>query len=224
MTSLIAAVLFFVGIHVLVSGTRLRDVLVARLGARAYLGLFSLASAAALTWMILAFSRARFVTLTGLQDWRWLAAVLVLVAVMLVVLGLATKSPTAAGGESALDDPDPARGILRITRHPFLWGFALWAATHMLFNPQPAALWFFGGFLALSLVGPLLIDAKRARRFGEKWTRYAAVTSNVPFAAIVQGRNRLVLAELGMLKLGIALALFVTLLLLHPRFFGVPAL
>src|SRR5262249_26116361 len=35
------------------------------------------------------------------------------------------------------------------------------------------------------------IDAKRRRSFGEQWMQFAAVTSNVPFAAIVAGKNRL---------------------------------
>src|SRR5258705_336888 len=47
MTSLILAALFFVGIHLLVAGTTLRDRLIARLGAGPYRGLFALAARAA---------------------------------------------------------------------------------------------------------------------------------------------------------------------------------
>ena len=110
----------------------------------------------------------------------------------------------------------------RITRHPFLWGVALWSAVHLLFNPEAANLLFFGTFVLVAVAGTFSIDAKRARLFGEGWQRYAAQTSNVPFAAIVQGRNRFVLAELGWLKLAAAVAVFAALAWLHARFFGLP--
>jgi uncharacterized membrane protein len=221
MNSLILAALFFVGIHALISGTALRDVLVGWLGEKAYLGLFSLLSAGVLTWLIMAFGHARVVTPTPWPEYRWIAALLMFVAFEFIVLGVTTRGPTGVGGESALDQPDPARGIHRITRHPFLCGFALWAGTHLLFNPEPAALWFFGAFLALSLIGPALIDAKRAKKFGAKWQAYAAVTSALPFLAIAQGRNRLVFGELGVHKLIIAAVVYAGFAMLHARFFGI---
>jgi len=44
--------------------------------------------------------------------------VLILPAMLLAVICLLTPSPTAAGRERRL--AEPPRGILRITRHPFL--------------------------------------------------------------------------------------------------------
>jgi uncharacterized membrane protein len=221
MDSLILAALFFVGIHALISGTGLRAVLVGKLGEKAYLGLFSLLSAVALAWLILAFVHARVIMPTPWLEYRWFAALLVFVAFQFIVLGMMTRGPTVVGGESALDQPDPARGIHRITRHPFLCGFAIWAATHMIFNPEAAPLCFFGAFLLLSLIGPWLIDAKRARALGAKWQSYAAVTSALPFLAIAQGRNHLVLAEIGALKIVIAAVIFGAFALLHARLFGI---
>ena len=51
MPSLILAAVAFLLLHLLVSGTTVRDRLVARLGEGRYLGLFSLASGAVLAWM-----------------------------------------------------------------------------------------------------------------------------------------------------------------------------
>lgn len=223
MTMLIAAVVFFVGIHWLIAGTRLRDRLVSGLGEPAYLALFSLLSIAALAWMIWAYGRVRVPVPSGLSGLGWLALLLVFVAFVFGVLGLMSRSPTVVGGGAVLKQEAAPSGIHRISRHPFLWGVALWAATHMLLNPQPAELWFFGGFLLLALVGPFSIDAKRARRYGEQWARYAAATSNLPFLAIARGRNRLVWSELGLAKLAVAVAVFLALAGLHGRFFGVPA-
>lgn len=222
MTSLVLAALTFTLLHRLVSGTRLRDMLVARLGEGAFRGVFSLASAGALGWLIWAYGKARMLEVTPLADWRWLAAVLMAVALLLIVLGLMTPGPTVVGGEKLLQRDDPARGIHRVTRHPFLWGLALWSAVHLAYNPGAANLVFFGTFLVVSAAGTFSIDAKRARAFGELWQRYAARTSNLPFAAILQGRNRLVAGEFSLLALGVAAAVFVLVSLLHARVFGLP--
>lgn len=222
MTVLALAAVTFTALHLLIAGTRARDALVARLGERPYQGLFSLASAVVLGWLIWAYLKARQPAVTTLLDWRWLGAALTFVAFMLIVTGLLTRGPTIVGGEKLMDREDPARGIHRVTRHPFLWGVALWALVHLAFNPGTANLLFFGTFLAVAVAGTFSIDAKRARAFGERWQRYAALTSNIPFAAIVQGRNRLVAGEIGWLAPGAAVAVFVAFVLLHTRFFGLP--
>ena len=94
---------------------------------------------------------------------------------------------------------DLARGIVRITRHPFLWGVALWALVHVVMNGTLAALVFFGSLLLLAVGGTASIDAKRRRRLGNAWQGFSAVTSNVPFAAVAAGRNQLgpALREIG---------------------------
>jgi uncharacterized membrane protein len=151
---------------------------------------------------------------------RPLALVVVSVAFVLVVLGLITPSPTVVGGDEILAAAEPATGIQRITRHPFLWGVALWAAMHLVINGHQKAFVLFGTMLFLGLYGPISIDAKRARRFGPAWERYAAVTSNVPFAAIAAGRNQIRLREIGWGRLVFALVVFAVFLVLHPMMFG----
>lgn len=225
MGSLVAACAFFVGIHVVISGSPLRGTIVGRIGERPYLGLFSLLSLVGMIWMVRAYGHA-----DGVWLWsppvalRWAAPPLVLVAFVFVVVGLTTPSPTAAGGESRLDQAEPAQGVLRVTRHPFLWGVALWALTHLLLNGDSAALVLFGSLLVLALAGPLLIDAKRRRAFGPQWQRFAAVTSNVPFAAILAGRNSLRIDEIGGGRLAAAVVLWAAMIAAHPWLFSVPAL
>jgi uncharacterized membrane protein len=225
MASLVAACVFFVGIHVVISGSPLRGRIVGVIGERPYLGMFSLLSIAGMVWLAWAYAHADSIWLWSPPvALRWAAPALALVAFLFVVIGLTTPSPTAAGGESRLDLAAPAQGILRVTRHPFLWGVALWAATHLALNGDAASLLLFGSLLLLSLVGPLLIDGKRRRAFGPKWERYAAVTSNVPFAAIAGGRNRLEWREIGTWRWMSALGAWAAMLALHPVLFGVPAL
>jgi len=222
MISLVLAAVFFVGIHLFISGTRLRDALVRQIGAQGFQGLFSLLSVVGIGWLGTAYGRAPTIDLWGKAlAFRPVALVLVLVGFLFVGIGLTTPSPTAVGGESQLDQADPARGILRITRHPFLWGVAIWALTHVILNGDAASLVLFGSLLILALIGPLSIDAKRQRAVGSKWTRFAAVTSNVPFAAIVQGRNQLKLDELGLWRIGVGLVAYALLLVSHRWLFGV---
>lgn len=224
MISILLAGIFFVGIHLLIAGSSLRGRLVARLGEPAYLGLFSLLSVAGISWLCWAWSIQ-----DPMQPWwnAWALRPLVWVgmffAFQLAAIGLTTRSPTATGGEALLAGPEPARGILRITRHPFLWAVVLWSGLHLLANGDPPSLLFFGAFLVLALVGPPSIDAKRARKHGEAWERFAASTSNLPFAAIAQGRNRLVPGELGVWRIVLGAVLFVVFLWLHPMLFGAPA-
>jgi uncharacterized membrane protein len=223
MLSLTLAALCFAGLHLLISGTPLRAVMVARVGERAYLALFSLLSAALLAWLIWAYGQARTPMPTALHEWRVIASALNLVAFLLIVLGLLTPGPTIVGAGSLLERGTGPRGVHRITRHPFLWGIALWAVTHMAFNPEGPNLLFFGTFLLVALAGTFSIDGKRARRHGEAWQRYAAQTSSLPFAALLQRRTQLVLSEFGWWKPLAGLAAFAAFALLHARFFGVPA-
>lgn len=225
MTSLVLAACFFVGIHLFVSGTTLRDRLVAGIGEGPYMGLFSLASLAGLSWLIMAYANAETRALwPHMAALRPVALVLMFFSFQFVLVGLTTPSPTAAGGEKRLEEEDAATGILRITRHPFLWGVAIWAAAHLLVNEDTASLVLFGALLGLALAGPLSIDAKRKRRFGQSWRRFEAVTSNLPFAAIAAGRNSLVIGELGWWRVALGVVAFAVLLMFHARFFGVSPL
>lgn len=221
MTWLLSAAAFFVGLHVFVSGTRLRGAIVGQIGERAFQAVFSLLSLAGIVWLARAYARAGGVPLWEPTDgFRWVALILMALAFLFVVIGLTTPSPTAAGGESLLDRNQPAKGVLRVTRHPFLWGVAVWAATHLILNGDTASVVFFGALLLLALIGPPLIDAKRQRAFGAKWERFAAVTSNVPFLAILAGRNALHLGEIGAWRIAAALLLYGVFLYIHPWLFG----
>ena len=218
MTQLILATAVFLATHY-VSSTPLRGRLVGALG-NAYLALYSLIAVAALGWMIWAYYRAPFIGLWHLPLLRYAPISVMPVAFILRASGLMTRNPTLVNQERLLKAEEPARGILRITRHPLMWGIALWAASHVLARGDAAALVFFGGFALLALSGTALIDRRKAAALGDDWRRFAALTSNLPFAAIAAGRNRFKPGEIGWLKTGTGLALYVVLMLLHTTLFG----
>ena len=131
------------------------------------------------------------------------------------------RNPTAVGNKGLGEEP---RGIQRVTRHPMLMSFAIWALVHVIGNGDAAALVFFGAFLVTAAAGMPSIDAKLARRHGEAWAGFAAKTSILPFGAILAGRNRLVLSEIGWMPPVVGLILWAALLHFHRAVFGMPAL
>src|SRR5258706_6679109 len=187
MTHLVVASLAFLATHY-VASTPLRDVLISVMG-KAYLALYSLIAFATLGWMIWAFYHAPFVNLWYAVALRPIPLVVMPFALVFAVCGIATPNPTAVGQERLLKSAEPARGILRITRHPLMWGFALWGLTHIVARGDLAAVIFFGTFAVLAISGAWLIDRRKAATQGEGWKHFAAGTSNLPFAAILGGRN-----------------------------------
>ena len=63
-------------------------------------------------------------------------------------------------------------------------------------------------------------DRKYHARHGAAWEVFTAKTSYIPFVAILQGRNRLVLSELSWVGMGAGAAAFVLVLVFHQRWFG----
>jgi uncharacterized membrane protein len=217
LTHLMVASLTFLATHY-VAGTPLRDVLVEAIG-KAYLGLYTLVAFATLGWMIWAFYHAPFVNLWYAVALRPVPLVVMPFAIILIVCALTTPNPTLVGKQGLLKSTEPAVGILRITRHPLMWGFMLWALSHIIARGDAAAVIFFGAFAVLAVSGAWLIDRRKAATHGEQWRRFAAVTSNVPFGAIAGGRNHFKAAEIGWWRPALALVLYALLLIFHHRLF-----
>jgi uncharacterized membrane protein len=195
MTSLMAAALAFLGIHLAVSGTRLRDIITGRIGENRYVPLFALASLGAVVWMCVAYNRVfaspgNIVLFDAGQGFRNLGLVVVGLALLIAVPGVLMGNPTSAGQGTAR-----IRGVLRITRHPFLVGVLLWAGFHLVAAGSLASTILFGTFFVLALLGPFAIDRKVRRKRPADWQTISATTSIIPFAAILAGRGRFAASE-----------------------------
>ena len=218
MTTLVAATIVFLATHFATS-TPLRPLLVAKLGEWPYRGAYSTVALVTLGWMMWAYIKAPYEAL-----WPGLRLVPLLVmpiAFVLIACGY-FRNPTMVGADKLLKSEDPARGMIRITRHPIMWGVMLWAAAHVLARGDLKSLVFFGGLFLVAAAGTLLMDARKART-NPHWPRFAAVTSHVPFVAIAQGRNRIDWREIGWVRPAIGLAAFALLFLAHPWLFGTRA-
>ncbi|MDC0717081.1 NnrU family protein [Nannocystis bainbridge] len=229
LTALIVTAGAWILLHLVVAGSPLRRVLVAEIREPGFQGMFSLLSLAGLVALVMAYRSAAApgvnfdLWVPGLAA-LWTPLVVMPVALLLIVGSLTTPNPTSVGMERVLQAPTPARGILRITRHPLLWGFVLWAATHAAANGDVASLVLFAAIAVPALAGMFSIDRKRARRDPIGWQRYAAVTSIVPFAAIAAGRNSFVPGEIGLWRAGVALLIAAAIIAAHPLVIGASAL
>jgi len=221
MLALLAAALIWIGLHVGIAGTQVRTILVGRLGEGGFRATFSLASAVAITLLVLAWRGAPPLPLwTASPALRWVLAAAMLPAFILFAGSLMTRNATSVGQNAALS-AEP-RGMMRITRHPMLWSFVIWAGLHMIGNGDAADMLFFGAFFLTALLGMPSLDAKVAARRPADWPDFAARTSVLPGGAILSGRNRMAVGELAAPIL-VGLVAWAAMLLLHPVIFGVPA-
>jgi uncharacterized membrane protein len=218
--SLVLAALFFVGLHLGIAGTAIRDRAIGLLGQNGYMAAFAVASLIGLGWLVAAYNRAPYLITWGMLEWwKPIVIILMLPATLLVVFGLTTPNPTSVAQEGRLGQPP--RGIVRVTRHPFLTGVGLWALLHLIGNGDVASLVFFATWAIVALAGTVSIDAKRRRLLGAAWEPFAAQTSIVPFAAIAAGRNRFTPREIGIWRWGLALLVYALMLGGHAQVIGV---
>ena len=163
-----------------------------QLGEGGYPAIYSLISLAAFVWLVTAYGAAPVIPVWFPATWMWFVPLAVMPLVFLLLIGgVSTPNPTAVGQEKLLEQELGPRGVLRITRNPVMWGIGLWALAHMVPNGDWASLLFFGTLAVLALLGSVMIDAKNAVRRGDAWTRWTQLSSNIPFVALIQGRQTL---------------------------------
>jgi uncharacterized membrane protein len=221
----VAAFTLFMASHAIPARPAIRARLSRAIGERGYLVAYVVTSLAALAWVIVAAGRAPYVGLWNPAPWMlWVPTLAMPVVCLLIAFAVAAPNPLSFGGARP-DRFDPDRpGIAGVTRHPLLWALALWSGAHLVPNGDLAHAALFGAFAVFSLAGMAAIDRRIRRRLGAaEWHRLAARTSLVPFAALITGRWRPASRPDGQ-RLGLGVALWLTLLTLHPPVIGVSAL
>ena len=175
------ASLAFVGSHFLLSHP-LRAPLARRLGEKGFLGLYSLVALGTFVWMVLAFRRTPYQTMLwdGQAEWLWIVSSLITIVALVLFLGSLFGNPAFPGAQPPAAGIPPPVGVYRITRHPMMWGFALWALAHIAVAPTGRTIVLAGAILILALVGSALQDRKKRRQIGAAWDRWQAQTSFAP--------------------------------------------
>ena len=190
MDQVIASATAFVGTHFLLSHP-LRAPLVARIGERGFLILYSLVAFATIGWLVVAFRAAPMEALWWpVGDGLWVVATVVMLVASVLLVGSLLGNPALPTGGAPARAPDAARGVFAITRHPMMWSFALWSAAHLLVMPYAANAVLVAAIAVLALVGAALQDRKKEALQPDVWPAWEAKTSYWPFAAIAAGRAR----------------------------------
>ncbi len=185
---LLAAVIAFVGTHELLSHP-LRAPLVARIGERGFQALYSVVAFITGGWAVWAFRAAPVELLWTAPALFWqLAAPLMLIASILLAGSILDPNPALPGAQRHLKGAPVPRGVLRITRHPMMWSFALWGLVHVLVAGTSRSLILGAGVVVLALFGAAMQDRKKLLLLGDGWAAWRSRTAFVPFAAQLGGK------------------------------------
>ena len=181
LTSLILASTAFVGTHFAMSHP-LRAGMVARLGPSGFMGVYSLVSFATLLWMIFAFRAAHAAGapyLWDAGDAGWIIGSLLLWLGSILLVGSFVRNPAFPTPGAAVTRIGEPVAVFRITRHPMLWGFILWAVTHAIVAPSAPSLVLVAAIFILALGGAYGQDRKKERLIGDPWREWDASASQV---------------------------------------------
>jgi uncharacterized membrane protein len=214
LVSLTAASVALVGTHFALSHP-LRASLVRAMSGRGFLALYSLVAAACVVWMTLAFRAAPHADLGGSGEAGWIVSTILTLPALVLFLGSLRSNPALPAPGAAAAMARAPTGVFAVTRHPMMWGFALWALSHLVlwwsWRTTIVAL----AVLVLALVGARLQDRKKEALLGEGWAAWEARTSYWPR----WGR----LAGAGSLLWLAAIAAWLMLSWLHLPSGGIPA-
>ncbi len=165
---LTAANLGFVATHFLMSHP-LRRAMVRALSDTGQQIAYSAVSLGFFVWIYFAFNAAPSADLPGSGTAGWIVATILTLPAMILFAGSMIGNP--ALGLPGSEDMARAKpkGVFTITRHPMMWGFALWALSHMVlfWSMRTMITAFAMGFLAL--VGAHMQDRKKEVLMGDAW-------------------------------------------------------
>jgi len=177
---LLLGAVVFIGIHLVPAFGSLRDKLVDRLSRKGYMILFVVFSWLGIGLMVWGKIKTPHTDIWFPPAWGHNAAMVIMFPSVLLLT--AFKLPT---------------NLKRITPHPMMWGFVLWAVAHLLSNGDLSSIILFGSLGIYSIVAILSANQRGAR----------PSTERVPplREAVVAGIGTLV---------------YIGLLYLHPYLFG----
>ena len=210
--------LLFALSHMVLSSRILRPKLVALMGEKRFIAVYSLLA-------FVFFAPLAFYAFTHLhsgpliwlvidiQEIRYLLELMNVVGFVLVASGILTPSPSAVMG-APRDEPV---GVQRITRHPVFMGIGIWGFAHMVANGFLSDVTFFGGFVIFVLIGCWHQDQRKLEGSDVQFKKFHAATAFIPFTkrGAVRGLKELRLVAV---IAGVAVALITR--FLHPSILG----
>ncbi|MGE8142326.1 NnrU family protein [Novosphingobium sp. NPDC080210] len=178
---LVAAAVAFVGTHFALSHP-LRAPLVRMAGDKGFQAAYSLVAFATLGWLVVAFRAATGGAMLwdGFASAPWIAATVLMLVASVLLVGSFMGNPALPAPNAAEVAARGPHGVFHVTRHPMMWSFALWSASHLLVSPTPRVLVLTLAIAALALIGSHLQDRKKQVLMGHAWADWEAKTSYWP--------------------------------------------
>ena len=168
----------FLGTHFLLSHP-LREPFVKAVGERPFQAIYSLI--ALITFGLTVYfyhALGRQAPFWVAGDAIWLVASLLMWLASILLFGSMFGNPALPGAAAPENEPT---AVFRLTRHPAMWAFALWAIVHAIVVATPKALLLDGTILILALGGAAGQDVKKRKWMGDAWGEWTARTAFVPF-------------------------------------------
>jgi len=208
----------FGGSHLVLSSQQIRPKLIQRLGEWPFRGLYSLVALVTLIPLIVYFFRHKHA-----EPLFWsssivthdLTVILMAFAFTLLSMGLTARPPSAMVSGSKPE----AYGVTRITRHPTFAAFFVFGLAHGLVNGSLGDLIFFGGFAAFAWIGAWHQDQRKVVEV-PGYAEFKAVTSFLPFGAMIKKQQPLALKEMNWVAAVAGLVIFYLIRLYHSSWFG----
>ena len=213
--------LAFAAGHIGLSSTKLRPHLVAALGEKGFMGLYSLIALATFAPLVsIYFGHVH----EGAELWsfdlstpaQWIFYVVMGVAFVLVVASVVTPSPAAMSTGRAPVPSEP-RGVHFITRHALFMGIGLFGLVHLVPNGYATDVAFFAGFPAFVLLGAWHQDQRKLLAEPESYPDFCAATPLIPFTGTQTLRG---LRELSRMAVVLGVGLAVVVRVFHETLFG----
>ncbi|MFL0355064.1 NnrU family protein [Erythrobacter sp. GH1-10] len=177
--NLVAANTAFVGSHFVMSHP-LRASMVKAFGEMGFQVVYSLVSLATLAWIYFAFKAAPPADLPGSGEIGWAIATLLTLPAMVLLAGSVVGNPAMPTPQAAEQAREEPKGVFKVTRHPMMWGFALWALSHIVIHYSLRTTITALAIGILALVGAKLQDRKKEVLMGEAWAQWESKTSYWP--------------------------------------------
>lgn len=203
----------FIGTHIALADDKVEPGLRARLTDQGFLGVYSLVAFAffvPLVWI--------YWTNRHAGEWLWVVSLGpvargLLYATMTFALGLLVAGSVRPTPASVAPGEASVEGATRITRHPVVMGIGLLMGLHVIPNGNTADLAFFGGFVALGLVGAWHQDKRKLAYGDPAFLEFHAATAFLPFAGKGSLRG---LAEIPVWVWAVSLLAMLGMRWLHP--------
>ncbi len=206
----------FLVTHVGLSSERMRPHLIARLGTRGFLGVYSVVALAIFVPLVRIYATHKhagdFLWYGSAYSWMRPPVYLVMALAMTLVIG-SFLNPSPA---SLAPGTGKIRGVLRITRHPLFMGVAIFGLLHLcVARVHSADLVFFAGMPVVGLLGCWHQDLRNLASNNPEFRSFHAETSFLPFG---RGGLRGLLDRPIVLAAGLVATLLVR--IFHPVLFG----